>query len=94
MINIVISDDIEVRQEALWVLTNSARFATDEQIATLVGMNVIKALSFGLSMNKIEDIYATLKALENVFKAGGQSADNTYVLKFEECEGVEKLEKL
>ena len=78
---------------------NATSSGTPEQIRYLVELNVIPPLCDLLSIMDTKVIEVALNGLENILKLGQQDAKlhgttNPYVIKIEECGGLDRIETL
>ena len=98
IIRILYRDDAEVTVEALWALANAAGKGTKEQVLHLIKSGVIPALIHCLSVKEPNFLKVVLLGIKKILESGAvfstESGVNPYVVIFEECGGVGRLEKL
>lgn len=70
LINILINDDIEIKKEAVWAVSNSTAGATFEQFIVLVQKGILKALSATLKMRDARILAVALEGIDNILKSG------------------------
>ena len=70
MIYLLIHDDIEIKKEAVWAVSNSTAGASAEQFGFLVEKGILKALCSVLAMKDPRILAVALEGIENVLKAG------------------------
>lgn len=70
LIYLLIHDDIEIKKEAVWAVSNSTAGASSEQFAALVDKGILKALCAVLTMKDPRILAVALEGIENVLKAG------------------------
>ena len=76
LLEILKDDDFKTKKEAAWAISNAASDGTREQIMYLVEQGSIKPLCDLLGSYDIKIIEVVLDALENMLKAGKDSASN------------------
>jgi hypothetical protein len=64
------NDDIEIKKEAVWAVSNSTAAATFEQFIALVQKGILKALSSVLKMKEARILAVALEGIENILKSG------------------------
>ena len=99
LIYILINDDIEIKKEAVWAVSNCTAGATFEQFTALVEKGILKALTSVLKMREARILAVALEGIENILKAGKQhynqlGQDNKFAYELELCGGLEMLEPL
>jgi importin subunit alpha-1 len=70
LINILINDNIEIKKEAVWAVSNCTAGATFEQFVTLVEKGILKALISVLKMREARILAVALEGIENILKHG------------------------
>jgi importin subunit alpha-1 len=70
MINLLLNDDIEIKKEAVWAVSNTTAGATFEQFISLVQKGILKALSAVLKMKEARILAVALEGIENILKSG------------------------
>lgn len=70
MIYLLINDDIEIKKEAVWAVSNCTSGASQEQFNILVEKGIMKALSSVLKMKEARILAVALEGIENILKAG------------------------
>lgn len=70
LINLLQNDDLEIKKEAVWAVSNSTAAATFEQFVTLVQKGILKALSSVLKMKEARILAVALEGIENILKSG------------------------
>jgi len=95
-VKIIEKDDIEVKKEAIWAISNLTSNATGPQIQRLVELGMLEILSKCLKFTEPRQIAVALEGLDNVLKIGQAISEeqNPYVIRFEGCEGITILEEL
>lgn len=66
------NDDIEIKKEAVWAVSNSTAAATFEQFVALVDKGILKALSSVLKMKEARILAVALEGIDNILKSGAQ----------------------
>ena len=100
-------DEYEVRKEAGWVVANimhgfseDPTATTAARAATLVQLGCIAPMVKMLDVNDAAVQKLMLEALGTLLEAGetihlkGKSGENPFIIKFDEAEGIDKLESL
>ena len=67
---LLIHDDVEIKKEAVWAVSNSTAGASTEQFEVLVEKGIMKALCSVLTMKDPRILAVALEGIENVLKAG------------------------
>lgn len=99
MINIVIHDDKDIKKEAVWALSNASATGRPDQVAKLVQMGIIPGLCSLFSQKEVKILSVSLEGINRILKTGKehfltQNSENPFATIFEECGGLQKLEKL
>jgi importin subunit alpha-1 len=72
LINILINDDVEIKKEAVWAVSNCTAGASIEQFQLLVQKGILTALSSVLKMREPRILAVALEGIENILRAGKQ----------------------
>jgi hypothetical protein len=67
---LLIHDDLEIKKEAVWAVSNSTAGASPEQFAMIVEKGILKALVSVLNMKDPRILAVALEGIENVLKSG------------------------
>ena len=100
LVNILLHDDVDVKKEAVWALSNSTQNAQPHQILEMVKRGILKALSEILKLNDNKSLIVAMEGIENVLKVGQEhfmnNAENVneFVLELEKVGGVDRIEAL
>jgi len=100
MINILRTDDYEVKKEALWMIANASNSGSEEQIRHIIERGVVPVICEMLTAPDSKIIIVALEALENLLRVGRNDSmtrtggENKVTEIMEECGGVDKLEAL
>ena len=99
LILILTGDDLEVRKEAIWALSNTTQNASPQQFQYMAERNGVSALASVLDMNDSKSLIVAMEGLENLLKCGkmhflDENGENKFALLLEMCGGVDKLEAL
>eukprot|EP00358_Blepharisma_japonicum_P004849 CAMPEP_0202942502 /NCGR_PEP_ID=MMETSP1395-20130829/2718_1 /ASSEMBLY_ACC=CAM_ASM_000871 /TAXON_ID=5961 /ORGANISM="Blepharisma japonicum, Strain Stock R1072" /LENGTH=130 /DNA_ID=CAMNT_0049638849 /DNA_START=172 /DNA_END=561 /DNA_ORIENTATION=- len=93
--------DIEIKKEALWAISNASHAKNVALIFKVVEFGVMTALCDILDMQEAKILLIALEALNNILRAGKDMINfnkcggvNEIALKFDEMDGVLKLENL
>lgn len=70
LIHLLINDDVEIKKEAVWAVSNCTAGATHEQFNALVEKGILKALATVLKMKEARVLAVALEGIDNVLKAG------------------------
>jgi len=70
LIYLLINDDLEIKKEAVWAVSNCTAGATIEQFSALVDKGILKALTAVLKMKEARILAVALEGLDNILKAG------------------------
>ena len=63
-------DDVSVKQEAVWALSNCTASANPEQFEQLIEIGILKGLGKCLSINDAKILAVTLEGLYNILLCG------------------------
>ena len=99
MLDLLNNDELDVKKEAVWMLSNSTTQATPQQIEQLVNLGLIEGLSFVLGFPDQKILIVALEGLQNVFEFErvhfqGSEGINRFTHRFEICGGLDRLERL
>lgn len=83
----------EVRKEAIWTVCNVARCGNNLQVQSIVDCGAIDAVCSVFDINDTNMLMAALDALDQILRVG-QEMNKDYCRFVDECNGLEKLEKL
>lgn len=87
LIQLLIHDDIEIKKESVWAVSNCTAAATPNQFQTLVEKGILTALCSVLSIKEPRILAVALEGIENVLRAGKEhfvvKGDNLFALRFE-----------
>jgi hypothetical protein len=72
LINILINDDVEIKKEAVWAVSNCTAGASIEQFQLLVQKGILTALSSVLKMREPRILAVALEGIENILRSGKQ----------------------
>ena len=81
-------------------MANTTAHGTPSQLATLISRGLMTLLIHGLKMKDNKAQAVSIEAVENVLKKGetfvkeGKSSDNPFAVYYEQCDGLDTLEKL
>ena len=64
------NDEIEIKKEAIWALSNTTSNATPSQFMDLVDRGMLKCLIESLKLNNLKILAVALEGIENVLKCG------------------------
>ena len=70
LINLLIHDDIDIKKEAVWGVSNCTSSAMPHQIGTLVDKGIVRALVQTLKINDSKILAVSLEGLDNILKCG------------------------
>jgi hypothetical protein len=84
---------MEIRKEAIWAVSNMLSSASPRQVAMVVELDVIEAMSEALNLTDSGLILVALDAIKQVLRTGKEQG-KPYDVYFDECDGVSKLENL
>jgi len=97
----VIDPDIEIKKEALWAISNASHAKNKPLVLKLVELGALVAICEILNMQDAKVLLIALEALNNILRAGKDMINfdkgetiNEVALKFDEMDGVAKLEGL
>ncbi|CAG9318942.1 unnamed protein product [Blepharisma stoltei] len=97
----VMDPDIEIKKEALWAISNASHAKNVALIFKVVELGAMTALCEILDMQEAKILLIALEALNNILRAGKDMINfnkcggvNEIALKFDEMDGVLKLENL
>lgn len=80
LINILINDDIEIKKEAVWAVSNCTAGATFAQFVSLVEKGILKALTTVLKMREARILAVALEGIENILKAGKDHYSQVHII--------------
>lgn len=97
----MVDPDIEIKKEALWAISNASHAKNKNLIFKLTELGVMNILCDILDMTDPKVLFIALEALNNILRAGKEMVNcekgsqvNEIALKFDEMDGVSKLEAL
>mmetsp|Transcript_25592 Transcript_25592/g.36056 ORF Transcript_25592/g.36056 Transcript_25592/m.36056 type:complete len:570 (+) Transcript_25592:99-1808(+) len=93
VVNMAQTAEWEVRKEAIWVVSNIFTGGTDNQVQLMAEYRGIPAMCSVLDMEDSGMVMVALEALEKVLEIG-EKYERAYVHSIDECDGIDKLEKL
>lgn len=93
VIDIMQNSSLNERTEAIWVIYNIANKGSDLQLKILVDLGALPSLCQNMHVNDIKIILLILESIENILLVG-ERLGLGYDVRFEECEGRQKLEDL
>jgi len=70
LITVLIHDDIDVKKEAIWALSNATQHALGHQLEQIVQKQGLTALSAMLSLNDPKVLVVAMEGIENILKSG------------------------
>eukprot|EP00762_Andalucia_godoyi_P008105 ANDGO_02200.mRNA.1 Importin subunit alpha-1 len=91
------SQDLAVRKEASWAISNALMGGTDEQIMSIVQAGVIAPLCGMLETRDTKAIVVTLEAIKKVLQVAKKvyaTADNAVAIDLEAYGGMESIDQL
>ena len=101
LVELLARAEFDIKKEAAWAISNATSGGTAEQIRYLVQCKCIAPLCELLSCSDARIVTVAMEGLENILKVGesdkamsGPDAINVYAKEIDECEGVDKIEKL
>lgn len=77
LINILQHDDMVVKNEAAWALSNSTSSANPEQFKILVDKGLIKGLGSVLTVKDVRMLAVALEGLGNILNCGAENFMNS-----------------
>lgn len=83
----------EVRKEAIWTVCNVATCGNKLQVQSIVECGAIDAVCSVFDINDTKMLMVALDALDQILRVG-QEMNKDYCSFVDECDGLEKLEKL
>lgn len=92
--------EYDIKKEAAWAISNATSGGTDQQIRYLVSQACIPPLCDLFTCSDPKMIIVALEGIENILRVGKKdmmaagSDVNQYAVFVEECEGLDKLERL
>lgn len=101
LISLVYEGKYEIQRESGWCISNSTALKVPEIIEKIVEKNGLEAMCHILSLkNDAKTLTVLLEGVRNILevgelaKANGNIAENPFVLRVEECEGLDVIEDL
>ncbi len=98
LIQLLLTDEHEVKREAVWALSNCTARGVPTQFNTLVyEKRILNALCLMLKDKDVKVLAVTLEAIANILKVGKENpvhGENLYALEFEKIGGMDMLEAL
>jgi hypothetical protein len=99
VVSIVHQGQWEVQKEAVYVLANATSGGKPSHLRYLAAHGAIEAFCDMLKCNDPKIIMISLEAIENILRmgqhdAGATGGENKYIVKVEECGGLDTLEHL
>lgn len=99
LVAILQHDDMAVKNEAVWALSNCTASANPAQFNTLVEKGLIKALGGVLQINDVRMLAVTLEGLENTLACGqkhylNEDGENIFTIILEQQGCLDDLENL
>ena len=92
------SAEWDVRKEAAWVVSNAISGGSPLQVMTLVGAGLLRPLCDLLEVSEVRMLLLAMDAIEVLIKKSKDTstalATASLISAIEECEGVDRLEKL
>ncbi len=90
---------MDLKQEAVWCLSNATAHATPEQIKTLVDKGILQAIGSVLDCKDVRSLVVALEGINFILKSGknhmvGENGQNPMVVVAEQCGLVDKIEQL
>jgi hypothetical protein len=70
LINLLINDELEIRKEAVWAVSNCTSSATPQQFHYLVEKGILKGLTSILNLREARVLAVALEGIENVLNVG------------------------
>ena len=98
LVHMVHNDEMDIKKEASWVLSNATAGAEPPQIAMLVNLNVLQALCRMLKVNDARVLAVVLEGITHVLTHGKKSfmkgSENPFATIVDECGALDNLENL
>jgi hypothetical protein len=99
LVHLLQHDDMVVKNEAIWALSNCTASADSTQFKILVDKGIIKALGCILQVKDVRMLAVSLEGLDNVLASGhehfkNEDGDNTFAIIMEQEGLLDSLEDL